>query len=57
MQQQQERDKRFISSLMEANAQATERVVSLMLDGLHKMLTQHVNNSHHLTELHHPAQN
>lgn len=57
MQQQQERDERFISSLMEANAQATERVVSLMLDGLQKMITPHVSNPHCSTELHHPAQN
>ncbi|KAB5586805.1 hypothetical protein PHYPO_G00005740 [Pangasianodon hypophthalmus] len=57
MQQQQERDERFISSLMEANAQATERVVSLMLDGLQKMITPHMNSPHCSTELHHPAQN
>ncbi|TSK34856.1 hypothetical protein Baya_4464 [Bagarius yarrelli] len=57
MQQQQERDERFISSLMEANAQATERVVSLMLDGLQKMITPHMNRPHCSTELQHPAQN
>ncbi|XP_060778065.1 myb/SANT-like DNA-binding domain-containing protein 7 [Neoarius graeffei] len=56
-QQQQERDERFISSLMAANAQATERVVSLMLEGLQKMITPHVNSPHCSTELHHPAQN
>lgn len=43
--------------LWRQKAQATERVVSLMLDGLQKMITPHVNSPHRSTELHHPAQN
>ncbi|XP_078025288.1 uncharacterized protein LOC144463768 [Epinephelus lanceolatus] len=38
MRQQQERDDQFMSSLMESNAQTTEQAVTLMLDGLQRLM-------------------
>lgn len=42
--------------LWRPNAQATEQVVSLMLDGLQMIITPHGNGPHRCTELHSPTQ-